>query len=312
MEIEPIRVETVSGISEQTPANDRERIIALCYDLVCAGRPLTEIVYEAKRLSDLTKSGPSYTEASNLHGPPATVPVKQISGIRLLWRSPRWLVATTCSAVLTVMAAIAVVTHLPAAEATSSANTSSSTDGAPAIVTSFEFMVVPAENRRDAVSATSSEQRASQALTPISNLVEDVGREHPLTTADNFVPAEGTTGCPCPVHRQPRSRVPIVHSANAPPQAMVGTPGRDYNPVIPNPHDSAYDRLVSEHFRNRVPSGFHESADSKEIADSKSGIIPYRVVKAGRVLQYDGLLGRYVPLARGDGIPVAAATRPRN
>jgi hypothetical protein len=89
---------------------------------------------------------------------------------------------------------------------------------------------------------------------------------------------------------------------------MAGTPGRDYNPVIPNTHDSAYDRLLSEHFRNRIASGFHESADSKIIADSKSGFTSYRAVKAGRVLQYDGLLGRYVPLARGDGIPGAAAT----
>jgi hypothetical protein len=41
-----------------------------------------------------------------------------------------------------------------------------------------------------------------------------------------------------------------------------------------------------------------------------AGILPYRVQVAEGVLQYDGLIGRYVPLAHEDAALVAAALPP--
>jgi hypothetical protein len=83
----------------------------------------------------------------------------------------------------------------------------------------------------------------------------------------------------------------------------------DYNPAIPSPYDSAYDRVVSDHFRNPRAAGFYELGHSKPVLP---GSIPYRVRVGDSVLQYDGLMGRYVPLARTDAALIAAASPHRH
>jgi hypothetical protein len=81
------------------------------------------------------------------------------------------------------------------------------------------------------------------------------------------------------------------------------------DPAIPSPYDSAYDRVVSDHFRNPRAAGFYEPGHSKPLLP---GTIPYRVRVGDSVLQYDGLMGRYVPLARTDAALIAAASPHRH
>jgi hypothetical protein len=51
--MEPLWVDP--RLKESCAPDERERVIQACYELVCAGRPLSEILDEVKRLSDLGK-----------------------------------------------------------------------------------------------------------------------------------------------------------------------------------------------------------------------------------------------------------------
>ena len=59
MKTESLRAETPPILKEPFPAaEDREKIIQACYELLCSDRPFSEVLAEAKRLSVLRKSVP--------------------------------------------------------------------------------------------------------------------------------------------------------------------------------------------------------------------------------------------------------------
>ena len=129
----------------------------------------------------------------------------------------------------------------------------------------------------------------------------------------NGVPAPGTRivppapGCNCPpvVHRRVHVR---KHRRFVPPPVVVVREGPDlYNFLIPSPYDPAYDRVVVDHFDTPVVSGYDEPWRRKPVWP---GVLPYRMQVAGGVVQFDGLIGRYVPLAREDAARVAAVALP--
>ena len=279
----------------QCNPDNHEYIIQSCYELLCSGLPLTSVLDEAKRLSDMSKvNRPAEGPLTDRARPLGAIRVEQSRGIRL----PRlhaltsfWLAAAVCSTVLATTAAIAVVAHLPvAAEAISPVNTPSTAARSPAATMSLEPVVLVTEASPDGgMPAGSGEEATTDAPTPMSNLF-DFARQDPLTVTNN-------RGLAHSVH--------VKHPRYTPRPALAGVGGRDnYNPAIPSPYDSAYDRVVSDHFRNPGATGFYEPGHSKPVWP---GIIPYRVRVGDSVLQYDGLLGRYVPLARSDTALIAAA-----
>ena len=128
-------------------------------------------------------------------------------------------------------------------------------------------------------------------------------------SADGMPPqVKATPGCHCPlVHRRVHARV-RHYRAPLPPKAVVAIAGPDYyNVLIPSPWDTAYDHIVVDHFRSPVVTGFY---DPEAPRPTWHGVLPYRIRTGEAVLQYDGLIGRYVPLAREDAALIAAAVPP--
>ena len=84
-----------------------------------------------------------------------------------------------------------------------------------------------------------------------------------------------------------------------------------YDPPIPDPWDPAYDRAMTLHFRSPAVSGIYTGEPGLPHTPPIHGIQSYRLQAGGGVLQYDGLTGQYIKLARVDAArafpPVAAA-----
>jgi hypothetical protein len=128
----------------------------------------------------------------------------------------------------------------------------------------------------------------------------------------NGVPATGAQvaplapGCHCPPVRR---RVHVrKHRRFVPPPPVVVREGPDlYNFLIPSPYDPAFDRVMVDHFDTPTVSGYNEPWRKKPVWP---GVLPYRMQVADGVLQYDGLIGRYVPLAHEDAVRVAVAALP--
>ena len=94
-----------------------------------------------------------------------------------------------------------------------------------------------------------------------------------------------------------------------PPVAMLPPP-LDYNPVLPSPWDSAYDRAMTLHFKSPYVSGFHYYETGLPPTPPVAGIHPYRIQAGGVAFQYDGLTGQYVRLAPADATPIVAMLPP--
>ncbi|HVB16218.1 MAG TPA: hypothetical protein VNF04_06790 [Stellaceae bacterium] len=98
-----------------------------------------------------------------------------------------------------------------------------------------------------------------------------------------------------------RHRVPVpVPVAIAPPP---------YNPLLPSPLDTAYDRAMTLHERSAPVSGFFVDpgyAPTPPVA----GVMPYRLPAYAGVYQYDGLTGQYIRLAAGDAQRSGVAVPP--
>jgi hypothetical protein len=135
------------------------------------------------------------------------------------------------------------------------------------------------------------------------NLFESFARRYPLTVLNyaRTTPAD----CPCPsaVHRRVHARLRHPRSPTPPVAAARERPDY-YNFLIPSTYDPAYDRVMVDHFRTPVVTGFDQPWRPRPVWP---GFLPYRMRVAEGVLQYDGLIGRYVPLARGDAALIAAA-----
>jgi hypothetical protein len=81
-----------------------------------------------------------------------------------------------------------------------------------------------------------------------------------------------------------------------------------YNPLLPHPLDTAYDRGMVLHLRHPAVSGFRVVEPGYPPTPPIAGVLPYRVPAYAGVYQYDGLTGQYVRLAQRDavrsGVPI--------
>ena len=122
-------------------------------------------------------------------------------------------------------------------------------------------------------------------------------------------------GCRCPrlhhhvwrAHRHVRHWRRVVRRL-----ALVPLP--PYDPPIPAVWDTAYDRAMTLHFRSPEVSRTWVGEPGFAHTPPVHGIQAYRVQSGGAVVQYDGLIGEYVPLAQVDALrafpPAAAAPAP--
>src|SRR3984893_17987670 len=97
------------------------------------------------------------------------------------------------------------------------------------------------------------------------------------------------------------------HRWAPPPRAVAAIAPDYYNVLIPNPWDTLYDHIVVDHFRSPTVTGFY---NPEAPPPSWHGVLPYRIRTGDAVLQYDGVIGRYVPLAQADAALIAAAVPP--
>jgi len=87
-----------------------------------------------------------------------------------------------------------------------------------------------------------------------------------------------------------------------------------YDPPIPSPWDSAYDRAMVLHLRSPDVSGIYVAEPGFAPTPPVRGIQHYRVQAGGAVLQYDELTGQYIRLAQSDAqraFPTAPPPVPR-
>ncbi len=87
-----------------------------------------------------------------------------------------------------------------------------------------------------------------------------------------------------------------------------------YNPLLPSPLDSAYDRGMTLHFRSPPVTGIYTADPGYPPTPPIAGVVAYRVPAYLGVYQYDGLTGNYVRLAGYDaqrtGVPIMAPPAP--
>lgn len=123
-----------------------------------------------------------------------------------------------------------------------------------------------------------------------------------------------TPDCKCPqVQRRAapprRQHVRYRKHLHPPPIAVVPAPFTPvyYNPALPSPYDTAYDRGMVLHFRSPPVSGFYRPEPGFPPTPPIAGVHHYRVQPGPVVLQYDGLIGEYVQLAQNDPAQVHVA-----
>ena len=140
-------------------------------------------------------------------------------------------------------------------------------------------------------------------------------------TAASAVAQPAAPGCNCPrvQHRHVwRPHRHVRHYARHwryqwPTPIALG-PRVIYDPPIPSPWDSAYDRAMVLHLRSPDVSGIYVAEPGFPPTPPVRGIQHYRVEAGGAVLQYDELTGQYIRLAQTDAqraFPTAPAPVPR-
>jgi hypothetical protein len=129
------------------------------------------------------------------------------------------------------------------------------------------------------------------------------------------------SGCDCPRVQHRHAWRPYRHARyyarhwrrGWPAPIALGAP-IDYDPPIPSPWDSAYDRAMVLHLRSPEVSGTYVGEPGLPHTPPVRGIQHYRVQAGGAVLQYDELTGQYIRLAQSDAqraFPSAPAPAPR-
>ncbi len=73
-----------------------------------------------------------------------------------------------------------------------------------------------------------------------------------------------------------------------------------YNPLLPSPGDSAYNRAMVLHFRNPAVTGIYIDDPGYPATPPVVGIYPYRYQSGATVFQYDGITGQYIALSQYD------------
>ncbi len=124
-------------------------------------------------------------------------------------------------------------------------------------------------------------------------------------------------GCRCPrVYHRHVWKKRWHRYARRLPLAAALAPLPPYDPPIPAVWDTAYDRAMTLHFRSAEVSGTWVDEPGFAHTPPVHGIQAYRVQVGAAVMQYDGLIGEYVPLAQADArrafppvgpVPVAPA-----
>ena len=114
-----------------------------------------------------------------------------------------------------------------------------------------------------------------------------------------------TPHCTCPpVHHVWHHRVRHWRHRRFVRRAPVVAPrpywASNYNPLLPSPLDTAYDRAMTLHFRSAPVSGEFLTDRGYPPTPPVAGVAPYRVPAYAGVYQYDGLTGQYIRLAAGD------------
>jgi hypothetical protein len=122
----------------------------------------------------------------------------------------------------------------------------------------------------------------------------------PVTASERAAP-----GCKCPgVQRRAwKPRRVVRHHRRGPPPLAVAAPSLPpayYNPGIPSPYDTAYNRAMVLHFRSPPVSGLYQPEPGYPPTPPVVGVQPYRVQTGSVVMQYDGLTGEYIQLAASD------------
>lgn len=113
-----------------------------------------------------------------------------------------------------------------------------------------------------------------------------------------------TPGCGCPrvVHRARHHFRHVRHWRYRRPAPVVAALPPPYNPLLPHPLDTAYDRGMVMHMRSAAVSGFQYAELGYPPTPPIAGYLPYRVPAYAGVYQYDGLTGQYVRLAQSDAV----------
>jgi hypothetical protein len=131
-----------------------------------------------------------------------------------------------------------------------------------------------------------------------------VGAAPVAARADAPGPGAAGPGCHCPPvrhhhvwrrHRWRRYVRRLPPPVEAPPLIPVY-----YNPLLPSPYDTDYDRGMVLHFRSPPVTGIQIWEPGYPATPPIVGVIPYREAAPGTVMQYDGLIGEYVALAQQD------------
>lgn len=120
--------------------------------------------------------------------------------------------------------------------------------------------------------------------------------------ADGPGPAAAQPGCKCPpVKKRVVKRRVVRHhfAADFHPPPLPDPPPDWYNPGLPSPYDSAYDRAMMLHFRSPPVTGYREDAGYPATPPYRA-VHYYRVPAGAGIAQYDGLIGEYVLLAQDD------------
>jgi hypothetical protein len=68
-----------------------------------------------------------------------------------------------------------------------------------------------------------------------------------------------------------------------------------YNPLLPDPYDSTYDRAMIWHYRSPAVSGEYFPDPGYPPPPPVWGGHPYRYQAGGTVFQYDGMADAYIP-----------------
>jgi hypothetical protein len=104
------------------------------------------------------------------------------------------------------------------------------------------------------------------------------------------------------VYHRRWQRPPVVMMRPPPPPPLV-----IYNPPIPSPYDSAYDRGMLLHYLSPPVSGIYGLDPGLPTTPPIAGVQHYRLQVGEAVVQYDGITGEYIPLAQIDARRVLAA-----
>jgi hypothetical protein len=93
-------------------------------------------------------------------------------------------------------------------------------------------------------------------------------------------------------------RYHAAHRRHWVPVAVAPPP--PYDPPIPSPWNTAYDRAMTLHFRSPAVSGSYLLEPGFPPTPPVVGIQHYRVPAGPVVYQYDGVTGEYIQLAQRD------------